>query len=249
MNFRKLKMGSILGAALVPVLGLLLLMPGPALAQAPVAQVTMYEVLEALQFKKPIGHTTPQAFARRFAEASLLGNSVRSFGDPVFAAASYIGAEATSKVNINPASRSFGIGPIRGEFDLLADYNGGDVDHLSDLAVVASGKIEGTLDLRPALDPKDPKPIAPVSGNWKLTTVHGERGQYQGAFLIAVDGLTLGLGGGDWYLQPDDLNASCVSGVSFPAGPGVSLCQLAPTEYVLGIPLTKLVLFLFRGGH
>ena len=249
MNFGRVKVGRIIRAALVPVLGLLLLVPSAALAQAPVAQVTMYEVLEALQFKKPIRHTTPQAFARRFAEASLLGNSVVSFGDPVFAAASYIGAEATSNVNINPASRNFGTGPIRGEFDLLTDYNGGDVDHLSDLAVVASGKIDGTLDLRPALDPTNPQPIAPVSGNWKLKNVHGERGQFQGAFLIAVDGLTLGLSGGDWYLQPDQLNASCVSGVSFPAGPGVSLCQLAPTEYVLGIPLTKLVLFLFRGGN
>lgn len=248
MNFRRLKMGSILGAALVLVLGVLLLMPGPALAQAPVAQVTMYEVLEALQFKKPIRHTTPQAFARRFAEASLLGNSIISFGDPVFGASSYIGAAATSNVNINPASRSFGTGPIQGEFDLLTDFNGGDVDHLSDLAVVASGKIDGTLDLRPALDPTNPQPIAPVSGNWKLTTRHGERGQFMGAFLIAADLSALGLPG-DWYVQPDDLKASCVSGIVVALPGGVSACQLAPTEYVLGIPLTKVVLFLFRGGH
>ena len=248
MNFRRLKIGSILGAALVPVLGVLLLMPGPALAQAPVAQVTMYEVLEALQFKKPIRHTMPQAFARRFAEASLLGNSIISFGDPVFGAASYIGAEATSNVNINPASRNFGTGPIRGEFDLLADFNGGDVDHLSDLAVVASGKIDGTLDLRPALNPTNPQPIAPVSGHWKLTTVHGERGQFTGAFLIATDLSAMGLPG-IWYIQPDNLKASCVSGIVVALPGGVSACQLDPTEYVLGIPLTKVVLFLSRGEY
>jgi len=232
--------------ALAGLVAVAAFVPAVAWAQVPVAQVTMYEVLEALQFKKPIKHSDPQAFARRFAEAALLGNSVVSFGDPVFGAASYIGAEATSKVNINPGSRHFGTGPIEGTFDLLTDFNGGDVDHLSDLLVVARGKIEGTLDLRPALnpDPAQQLPIAPVSGKWKLTTVHGERGRFQGAFLIAVE--ALGPGGGDWYLQPDALGASCVSGNSFPAGPGVSLCQLDSTEYVLGIPLTKAVLFLFR---
>ena len=233
--------------ALAGLTAVVAFVPAVAWAQVPVAQVTMYEVLEALQFKRPIENTDPVMFARRFAQAGLLGNSVVSFGDPVFGAASYIEAEATSNVNINPASRNFGTGPISGKFDLLTDFNGGDVDHLSDLAVVASGKLEGTLDLRPVLIPDpntgQPTPIAPVSGKWRL--VHGgERGQFQGAFMIAVE--ALGPGGGDWYVQPDALQANCVSGFSFPVAPGVSLCQLAPTEYVLGIPLTKAVLFLVR---
>ena len=232
--------------ALIGVMAAIAFVPAVAWAQAtPVAQVTMYEVLEALQFKKPIKDTDPQAFARRFADAALLGNSVVSFGDPVFGAASYIGAEAQSKVNVNPASRDFGTGPIRGTFDLLTDFNGGDVDHLSDLAVVASGKIDGTLDLRPALDPTNPQPIAPVSGKWKLTTVPGERGQFQGAFLIAADLTAMGMPG-DWYVQPKELNAGCVSGNSVDFGLPVTFCRLDQTEYVLGIPLTKAVLFLVR---
>jgi len=239
-GFVKRAMGALIG-----VMAVIAFVPAVAWAQVPVAQVTMYEVLEALQFKKPIKHTDPQAFAKRFADAALLGNSVVSFGDPVFGAASYIGAQAQSKVNINPASRNFGTGPIQGTFDLLTDFNGGDVDHLSDLAVVASGKIDGTLDLRPALDPTNPQPIAPVSGTWKLTTVHGARGQFQGAFLIAADLSAMGLPG-DWYIQSDRLNASCVSGDSVLVAPGVSACRLDPTEYVLGIPLTKAVLFLVR---
>lgn len=236
-----------IAGALIGVMAAIAFAPTVAWAQVPVAQVTMYEVLEALQFKKAIKHTDPQAFAKRFADAALLGNSVVSFGDPIFGAASYIGAEAQSKVDIRPASRTFGTGPIQGTFDLLTDFNGGDVDHLSDLAVVASGKIDGTLDLRPALNPTNPQPIAPVSGKWKLRTVPGERGQFQGAFLIAADLSALGLGDGDWYVQPDELNASCVSKVQVTLVPGVATaCMLDKTEYVLGIPLTKAVLVLFR---
>ncbi len=234
--------------ALVGLMAVAAFVPAVAWAQVPVAQVTMYEVLEALQFKKPIEveNSTPQAFARRFAEAALLGNRVVSFGDPIFGASSFIGAEATSTVNIDPLSSRFGTGPIRGSFDLLTDFNGGAVEHLSDLAVVARGRIDGTLDLRPALIPDrktgKPTPIAPVSGQWRLSTAQG--GQFQGAFLIAAE--VFGPGGGNWYVQPDALNAGCVSGPAIPVGGGVSLCQLDPTEFVLGIPLTKAVLFLFR---
>src|SRR5712692_9312671 len=97
--------------------------PAIARAQIPVAEVTMYEVLATLQFKQPIKHANPPAFAKRFADAALLGISVISFGDPVFGASSHIGAKTTSNVNINPASQNFGTGPIQGQFDLLAAFN------------------------------------------------------------------------------------------------------------------------------
>jgi hypothetical protein len=238
--------------ALAGLVAVAAFVPAVAWAQAPVAQLTGYEVFEALQFKKPLEHTTPQAFAKRFAQAALLGNSVVSFGDPVFGASSYFGAEATSNVNINPASRTFGTGPIQGTFDLLFDYNFGAVDHLSDLAVVASGTLAGTLDLRLALDPTHPQPIAPVSGKWKLTTVRGEHGQFQGAFFIPVDLTTLGLPG-LWYVQSPA--GACVSKTVVALSAEASACLLDSTEYVLGIPLTKVVLVLFsdgrggRGGH
>ena len=203
-----------------------------------------------MQFKKHVKFQFSNdaemiAILRRFADACLLGNSVVSFGDPIFGAASYIGADAQSKVNITPGNKSFGTGPIKGTFDLLTDFNGGDVDHLSDLAVVASGKLDGMLDLRPALDPKNPQPIAPVSGKWRLTTVGNQRGTFQGAFLIATDLSAFSLPG-DWYIQPDNLQANCISNTMFPIAPGATACLLDSTEYVLGIPLTKAVIFLVK---
>ncbi|MGH9576599.1 MAG: hypothetical protein ACRD3R_04095, partial [Terriglobales bacterium] len=111
-------MKRVLGA-LVGVMTAAALVPATAWAQ-PVARVTAYEVLEALRFKMPIANTNPQQFARRFAEAGLLGDQLVPLQpDPVFAAATHIEAEAASNVNIDPRSAKFGTGPIRGEFDLL----------------------------------------------------------------------------------------------------------------------------------
>ena len=82
--------------------------PAVASAGGPVARLTMYEVLEALQFKKPIEGTDPQQFARRFAEAALLGNQVVPLSaNPIFLASNYSGARRPrSSTSTRPAATS-----------------------------------------------------------------------------------------------------------------------------------------------
>ena len=114
--------------------------------------------------------------------------------------------------------------------------------------VVASGRLRGTLDLRPVLIPDPatgmPSPYAPVSGRWDFK--HGDIAKtFQGAFLIPfqIPGFL-----GEWYLNPASLEipglpSICASGVMMDIGFG-AVCQLAPSEHVLGFPLTKAVIYL-----
>jgi hypothetical protein len=229
----------------------------PALAWAqPVARVTAYEVLEALQFKAPNWHADPRsnALVRRFAEAALLGDRILPLQpDPLFAAATHIGAGATSKVNITPGSQKFGLGPIQGDFDLLTlqDLDGNGDPNLSDLVVIASGKLQGLLDLRPALIPNpgtgQVSPFALVSGTWSLKKDGHKPGPFSGLFLIPFE--VPGLEGAQWYLNPPELDlggqlpTTCRSNVIVNLAFG-SICQLSAEEYVLGFPLTKAVIFL-----
>ena len=146
-----------------------------------------------------------------------------------------------------------GTGPIQGEFDLLSlqDLDGNGNPNLSDLVIIASGRLQGTLDLRPALIP-DPatgmvSPVAPVSGTWNLKNDGRRAGSFGGAFLIPFDASALGLQG-DWYINPKELAipglpSICLSGVVINT-PFGSFCQLSPEEYVLGFPLTKAIIFL-----
>lgn len=238
-TLRKRVVGALAGLVAVAAF-----VPAVAWAQVPVARLTMYEVLEALQLKKP---------TQRFASAALLGNRVVPLQpDPFFAAATNVGAEATSKVNINPGSRRFGTGPIQGDFQLLTlmDLDSNGEPNLSDLVVVARGHLEGTLDLRPALIPDPatglPSPYAPVSGTWNLKHDGRKPGSFAGAFLIPfrIPGV-----GGHWYLNPAELEITglpsiCLSGfvADFGFGP---LCALDPVqETLLGFPLTKAVIYL-----
>jgi hypothetical protein len=247
--------------ALAGLVALAALAPAVAWAQ-PVARVTAYEVLEALQFKKPMKHwhwhpSMESVLVRRFAEAALLGDNILPLQpDPLFAVATHVGAAATSNVNITPGSKRFGLGPIRGEFDLLKleDLDGNGNPNLSDLVVIASGRFQGMLDLRPALvpDPQTgmPRPLALVSGTWNLNK--GDKGEQKpgplsGVFLIPFE--LPGFEGIQWYLNPPDLDAggalptTCRSNVVVDFGFG-NICQLSAEEYVLGFPLTKAVIFL-----
>lgn len=247
-GFVKRAMGALIG-----VMAVIVFVPAVAWAQ-PVARVTAYEVLEALKFKGPIRHSDPQAFSLRFAEAGLLGDQVVPLQkDPLFAAATHIEAGATSNVNINPKSRKFGTGPIQGEFDLLSlqDLDGNGDPNLSDLVVIANGRLQGTLDLRPALIPNPNtgmvSPLALVSGTWNLKRDGRKPGPFSGVFLIPFDAGALGLPG-NWYLNPSELEipglpSICRSGVKVDT-PFGSFCQLSPEEYVLGFPLTKAIIFL-----
>jgi hypothetical protein len=117
--------------------------------------------------------------------------------------------------------------------------------------VVASGRLQGTLDLRPVLilDPNTGQVShsAPVSGTWDLENDGRKPGAFSGKFLIPFDGSALGLAG-DWYVNPGELEipgqaSICLSGVliDIPIG---TFCQLSAQEYVLGFPLTKAVIFL-----
>jgi hypothetical protein len=89
-----------------------------------------------------------------------------------------------------------------------------------------------------------PSPYAPVSGRWDLKPGNIAK-TFQGAFLIPfqIPGVP-----GEWYLNPPSLEISalpsiCASGVITDFGFG-AVCQLAPSEHVLGFPLTKLVIYL-----
>ena len=239
------------------------LFPAAASAERPVAGVVLYEVWEALELRGPIRNADPEAFRRRFAEAGLLGlKPVVPLPNGVFAEADGIVAEATSNVNIVAGNRQFGTGPIRGDFQLLKFIGPqlpGSDPNLAQLVVTAEGRLQGTLDLRLALDPVTPAPLAPVAGTWQLKGPGGRPGRFDGAFLIPVSVPTVG-GPLTFYVVPGDLLKSVnpfgvECNLPVPAQalePFLTLpataaaCQLEPQEFVLGFALTKAVIILFE---
>lgn len=222
------------------------LAPAVASAEVPVARIVLYEVMESLELRQTRRDAVP--FSKRIADAALLGTSVvpLSPGTP-FAANQSITATATSRVILDPTREGFGTGPITGAFDLVVsrDLDNNGRQNLSDLVVVASGSLQGTLDLRPAL--VEQQPFARVSGQWALGD--DSAGRFSGLFLIPFDYPGLGL----VYLDPPELQAAgsvCLSGKSYvvPADPTgavlIPVCVLDYREFVLGFSLTKAVLFL-----
>jgi hypothetical protein len=252
-------------AAFVATL-LVTLVPASASAQGSGTRVVLYEVWEALELRGPIKNADPEAFRRRFADAGLLGTAPEgASADSVFGHADAVVAEATSNVDINPRSRQAGTGPIRGEFQLLRFMNPNRPDdvapNLAELVVIAEGRLQGTLDLRPAIG--GVAPIAPVSGTWQLKGENGRQNRFDGLFLIPVS-LPPDLMGLSFYVVPSELASSgvaCTANVPpaildaleqlppelrFVVPAGFTTCLLEAHEFVLGFALTKAVIFLHQ---
>ncbi len=242
MTSRRVKVSSILGAALVLVLGLLLLTPGPALAQAPFAgKLVGYEVAEHIKFLG--GEMTPTNFNRRFADTALISDDVSGTIDPFLPlpGKKFADARASSFVSVKT-----GKGPIVGTFNVLEDFDP-TTNLLSTLQVVAEGKIRGTLDLSTIMNTA----TAPVFGKWSLKKkdLHGK---FQGTFAVPFPVPTGVSATGYAYFDIDPLNttpcrtdAGPETGASMNIGLGANVCPVHKKEFLLGFPLTKLVLFLF----
>lgn len=233
-------------AVVAPLLAVLLFLPSPSAAQAPYAKVITYEVAEHIKFLG--GEMTAEDFKRRFARATLIGDGVA--GGPPFEpnpGKKFIDASAVSFI-----SGRTGKGPIHGTFNVLEDFDP-TTELLSTLQVVASGTLNGTLDLSTIMATG----TAPVFGKWR---VRGQnlKGTFQGAFAVPFllpPIPPLGFLGGYFYIDVDPTPNSCRTDtapeggaeVSLPIGPGgalVAFCPVHPEEFLLGFPLTKAVLFL-----
>lgn len=106
---------------------------------------------------------------------------------------------------------------------------------LSDLILVATGTLEGTLDLRPVI--AGTAPIAPAAGRWRSQEL-GAQGSFKGAFLVPVPAPLAP----DWVTgQPldcsSDPNKNFVYVDPTTYRPG---CR-ADSDFSLGSPVTKFV--------
>ncbi len=221
MNLRALKMSSILGAALVPVLGLVLLMPSAALAEEPFATVTAWEIQEFLRFRTG---DDDDSITRRVANATLVGQATDGLCELVGQDPCAIDGRARSSVDL-----STGLGPISGTFDILFDMDPGS-PLLMDLVHAGTAEFHGVLDLRPALlfnvNPLAPgaAPVAFASGTWKSKKLHA-RGTFTATFLIPIPDPFGTCGGGPAYFNPL-------------ASPVVYQC-LTLGDFSLGAPVVK----------
>ncbi len=239
MNIRTLKVGSALGAALLLLLGGLLLTPG--LAQAQIAKIQGYEVAEHIKFLG--GAMTPTNFNRRFADSALLSDDVVGSVDPFLPnpGKKFADARATSRV-----SAKTGKGPIVGTFNILEDFDP-TTNLLSTLQVVAQGRINGTLDLSTIFTTA----TAPVSGKWRIDGHRGLHGKFQGTFAVPIPHPVSPTG--YVYINIDPSTATpCRTAAGPETGAAINVplvpvpvCVVDPKEFLLGFPLTKLVLFLF----
>jgi len=98
---------------------------------------------------------------------------------------------------------------------------------LSDLVLVATGTVKGTLDLRPLLG--GTQPIALMSGRWSSRGIG--RGTFKGTCLVPFSDPTKTCATGFAYLDPD-----------------AGLQCLTPSETSLGRPVTKVVAVFMRTG-
>jgi len=225
----RIVMGCKLGAAVVAAaVAVVAIAPRPARAETPIAQVTLYEVDEALKFKKR--GSDVDAVMTRLANASLLGGAtdVQALVDnPIFVTGSYVKADAAS--NVNTATLS---GPVHGTINLLQDLDP-TRNSLDTLLITQVLDINATLDLSPTASKI---PMAPITGRWRVANSR-VRGTFQGVFLIPFD-----IGGGNYfYLDPSPWGFKC-KGALLEGTPMGTLCQVHSTEFVLGIPMTKALL-------
>jgi hypothetical protein len=186
------------------------------------ATLQLYEVLEGTDLKG-----NPPAL--RLANAALVGKSsggVCTAGqDPCD-----FNTLATSHVPFDT-----GVGPIKGDFQVLFDtlLNPGHL--LSDLVVKATGSIDGTLDLRPLLS--GTQPLAFMNGKWKSKDI-GVRGTFTGTFFVPTTTIPEDAGGSD--LCPE-------THFAYFDDSGNHLC-LTITEFSLGRPVTKVLATFVKTG-
>lgn len=188
----------------------------------PFATLQLYEVLEGTDLKG-----NPPAL--RLANAALVGKSsggVCTAGqDPCD-----FNTLATSRVPFNT-----GVGPIKGDFQVLFDTMMNPGHLLSDLVLKATGSIDGTLDLRPLLS--GTQALAFMNGKWKSKDI-GVRGTFTGTFFVPTTTIPEDAGGSD--LCPETHFAY------FDASGGF-VC-LTSDEFSLGRPVTKVVATFLKTG-
>ncbi len=168
MDLRTVRLGGILGAALLTVLGLL--MPSLALAQTPVAFGVLLEVLESPPaHAAPGGPTMPGTFppgiGGRLAQATLVG----SLDSSLALLNGEVELHAQSRVPFDPAT-GWGVGTITG----VATIDSG-----ADGVVVA--KLDGFLSFVPF---NAGAPLAPTWGNWSTLGKNRTGGTFFGAALV-----------------------------------------------------------------
>lgn len=212
-----------IGAAVAAAALLLAAAPGLAAAETLLGRVTLYEVAEALVFKSPRAATSPDAFIRRLAHASLLGTDVvPATPNALFLPGQYAVADASSNVDLATY-----VGPVSGTFTLLTDTDSSRLS-LDTLVVTSVLRIRGELDLTTAV-----QGFAGIHGDWRAD-LGPQRGRFEGVFLIPFQMAPLE---GYWYA---DLS-STFPGLPPCASPVAGLCPLEDREFALGIPLTKAV--------
>jgi hypothetical protein len=206
------------------------LLPGLAAAEETFfARITLWEVQEYLRLKAS-SHRDNIAF--RLANATLVGDASDGLCAGTGAAECAMDARARSTVSLKTGS-----GPISGAFNILLDTNPGS-PLLSDLSLVASGTLEGTLDLNPVLlflatEGAVGAPVAPAQGRWRSRELDA-RGSFSGAFLIPIPSAKLMA----MFGRPD-----CERKFAYfnPLTAPLVLDCLGDADFSLGIPVTKFV--------
>jgi len=154
----------------------------------------------------------------RTADATLVAKDVRPLvaGSP-FTAGTFVSVRARSSVEVETRR-----GPFECEFHLLDDTDPAR-PCFDKLLVARSGFLAGTLDLATAAEG-----YAMAEGRW---TSDADTGTFRARFLLPF---ALPSREGFWYAAHDDDGMSRT-------GPDAAPRALAPDEFALGMPLTKVV--------
>jgi len=242
---RRVSVRVLVAAVALLVIGL----PGvAAAAEQFFAGVTLWEVQEYLRLKSG-SHSDNLMF--RLANATLVGDATAGLCAPVGVETCAMDARATSTVSL-----STGTGPITGAFNILLDSNPNS-PLLSDLVLVATGTLHGTLDLRlvslfvestntPGTPPPAGGPVAPAQGRWRSRELDA-RGSFIGGFLVPVPSAPFAAFGGPCATGFAYLNFafSPVPGPVLPVDVAPMFQCLEPSDFSLGSPVTKFVGSLF----
>lgn len=190
---------------------------GLLLAATPIAAQT-YDTPTAWEVQENVKFTP----TRRIAQATLVGRADGNLcqGDTLSCP---IDLTATSRVALSGPEA--GTGPITGTFRVLVDSNPDlSSPYLSDLTIVRTGSISGTLDLTLLLLFQDSAgalgaPIATVSGTWSAAKP-AAHGTFTGTFHVPIPVGNCSLG----WAYFDDPDVQCLSG----------------TDFSLDVPITRL---------
>jgi hypothetical protein len=214
-------------AAVVPVLWL-----APAVSGAqgrrggdpeptPFATLNLYEVQEATDLRS----MSPEDRVLRLANAALVGTAS---GGLCTAGQDPCAFDTLAK---SAVPFHIGVGALTGDWQVMFDDELIHPDGnplLSDLVLVATGSVTGTLDLRPLLSGK--APMALMKGQWKSKALDA-RGTFSGTFLVP-------------FIDP---TKQCATGFAY-FDPLAGLQCLNANETSLGRPLTKVVATFLKTG-